>query len=403
MLKGKCVVIGVTGSIAAYKTAILASMLIKQHCEVHIIMTKNAQQFITPVTFETLTSTKCITDTFDRNFTFEVEHVSLAKKADLIVIAPATANVIGKLNAGIADDMLTTTVLAKRCPVLIAPAMNTYMYTNDIVQNNISALKEKGFEFISPEEGRLACGDVGKGKMAEPEEILEYILMKIAYEKDLAGKKVLVTAGATMEAIDPVRFITNHSSGKMGFAIAKSALYRGACVKLIYGNVSEKVPMLCESIKISSAEEMCDKVMENLGECDFVFKAAAVADYTPCEVHTEKIKKKNTDMSIPLKRTKDILKLIGENKKEGQIICGFSMETENMLENSEKKLKSKKVDMIVANNLKECGAGFGTDTNIVTLITKDNIEKLPIMSKSQVADKIIDKAIELKISTTKKL
>jgi phosphopantothenoylcysteine decarboxylase/phosphopantothenate--cysteine ligase len=395
MLKGKCVVLGVTGSIAAYKAASLASLLIKQHCCVNVIMTKNAQQFITAVTFETLTGTRCITDTFDRNFAFEVEHVSLAKKADIIVIAPATANIIGKINYGIGDDMLTTTVLAKQCPVVLSPAMNTNMYNNEIVRKNIEELKSRGFEFISPDSGRLACGDVGKGKMAEPEKILEYIIMKLSHKKDLEGKKVLITAGATTESIDPVRFITNHSSGKMGFALAKAALSRGAEVTVVYGNVTESLPQFCNCVNIKSAEEMYNKVTEIAPQYDYIFKAAAVADYTPIETANEKIKKKDGEMCIQLKRTKDILKTLGENKRENQIICGFSMETENMLENSKKKLVSKNVDMIAANNLKQDGAGFGTDTNIVTLITKDGVEVLPVMSKIDVAHKIIDKAVEI--------
>ena len=395
MLKEKCVILGVTGSIAAYKAAYLASSLIKLDCEVHVIMTENAKQFINPITFETLTGTKCITDTFDRNFEFEVEHISLAKKADIVVVAPATANILGKVNAGIADDMLTTTIAAAKCPVVFCPAMNTNMYTNPIVQRNINSLKKLDYEFVSPESGRLACGDTGTGKLADPDKILEYIKMKISHNKDMIGKKVLVTAGGTMEAIDPVRFITNHSSGKMGFALAKAALSRGAYVTVVYGNVSEKPPEFCNLIKITSAEEMFNAVTAEAKSCDYIFKSAAVADYTPLNIGKEKIKKQDGDMKIELKRTKDILKALGENKKEGQIICGFSMETENVLENSRKKLETKNADMIAANSLREKGAGFGTDTNIITLITKNFVKELPIMDKLDAAHAIIDAALDI--------
>ena len=390
MLKGKYVVLGVTGSIAAYKTASLASALKKLHCEVQVIMTKNAQHFITPVTFETLTGKKCLTDTFDRDFSFEVEHISVAKKADLVLIAPASANVIGKLAHGIADDMLTTTLLACTCKKLLSPAMNTAMYENPILQDNLRTLKSYGYQIIEPASGHLACGDTGAGKMPEPEELLSYILKEIALEKDLAGKKILVTAGPTQEAIDPVRVITNHSTGKMGYAIARAAMLRGADVTLVSGPVSLTPPPFVTFLPVRSAEQMFQAVTSVSREQDVIIKAAAVADYTPAAVSTEKMKKKEGDLSIPLKRTKDILQYLGEHKPEGQILCGFSMETEHMLENSRDKLVRKNLDLIVANNLKVAGAGFGTDTNVVTLITRDAVRELPIMSKEDVAHAVLN-------------
>lgn len=390
MLKNKCVILGVTGSIAAYKTASLASALKKLHCDVHVIMTANAANFITPITFETLTGNKCLTDTFDRNFSFEVEHVSLAKKADLVIIAPASANVIGKLAHGIADDMLTTTVMACRCKKLLSPAMNTAMFENPVVQDNLKILEKYSWEIIEPACGYLACGDTGAGKMPEPEILLSHILREIAFEKDLSGKKVLVTAGPTQESIDPVRCITNHSTGKMGYAIARAAMLRGADVTLVSGPVDIAPPPFVHVISVKSAEEMFQAVTAVSDRQDAIIKAAAVADYTPSTVSDEKVKKKDGDLSIPLKRTKDILKYLGEHKQEGQFLCGFSMETENMLQNSREKLVKKNVDMIVANNLKTAGAGFGTDTNVVTLITGDSMEELPLMSKDQVAHEILN-------------
>lgn len=390
MLKNKCVVLGITGSIAAYKIASLASALRKLHCEVQVIMTQNATNFINPITFETLTGNKCLTDTFDRNFSFEVEHISIAKKADLVMVAPASANVIGKLAHGIADDMLTTTLLACKCKKLISPAMNTAMYENPIVQDNLKILEGYGYEVINPASGYLACGDTGAGKMPEPEVLLQYILREIACEKDLVGKKILVTAGPTQEAIDPVRVITNHSTGKMGYAIAKTAMLRGADVTLVSGPVNLAPPPFVTVIPVKSAEDMFQAVTTHAAKQDAIIKAAAVADYTPASFSTEKVKKKDDDMSIPLTRTKDILKYLGEHKKEGQFLCGFSMETEHMLENSKTKLTKKNVDMIVANNLKTTGAGFGTDTNVVTLITRDAIRELPLMSKEDVAHEILN-------------
>lgn len=396
MLKDKTVLLCISGGIAAYKIANLASMLVKQGATVHTIMTENATKFIAPLTFETLTKNKCITDTFNRDFEYDVKHISLAKAADIIVVAPATANVMAKMAHGIADDMLTTTVLASTAPKLVVPAMNTNMYHNPITQDNIKTLKNYGFDVIAPAKGLLACGDVGDGKMPEPEEILEHIERKIAYKQDLVGKKVLVTAGPTQESIDPVRYITNHSTGKMGYAIAKVAAYRGAQVVLVTGETNQKPPIFAEVIKIKSAEDMYNAVMAKAGECDFIFKAAAVADYTPTEVADNKIKKKDGEMAIPLKRTNDIIKALGADRKPNQVLCGFSMETENMVENSRKKLESKNIDMVVANNLKVEGAGFGTDTNVITIITKDSSEELPIMSKIDVAAAIIDKALTLK-------
>ena len=394
MLKGKTVVLGVTGSIAAYKIPNLARMLKKLHCNVHVLMTQNATQFINPITFESLTGTKCLIDTFDRNFEFSVEHVSIAKQADLVMIAPASANVIGKIAYGIADDMLTTTVMACPCKKIISPAMNHNMYHNPIVQDNLEKLKRFGYEIVTPATGMLANGDMGDGRMPEESLLLEYILKEIAFEKDLEGKKVLVTAGATRESIDPVRFITNHSSGKMGCAIAKNAMLRGAEVTLVHGNMDVEAPKFVKTVPVKSAEDMFNAVTSVSAEQDIIIKAAAVADYTPVNTADNKIKKKDGDMKIELKRTKDILKYLGENKKENQFICGFSMETENLLENSRKKLDSKNCDMICANSIKTEGAGFGGDTNIITLITKDNMIELPKMTKDEAAKIILDNIIK---------
>ena len=389
MLKGKTVLLGVTGSIAAYKIAYLASALVKQGARVHVLMTKNAVNFINPITFETLTGNKCLVDTFDRNFEFSVEHVSLAKAADVCMIAPASANVIGKLAHGIADDMLTTTIMACTCRKIIAPAMNTRMYENPILQDNLKILEHYGMEVIRPATGYLACGDTGAGKMPEPDILLEYILREAAYEKDLEGKKVLVTAGPTQEAMDPVRFITNHSSGKMGYAIARAAAFRGAQVTLVTGPVHLAPPLFAETVPVVSARDMFEAVAARSGEQDIIIKAAAVADYTPAETASEKVKKKDGDLSIPLKRTQDILAWLGENRREGQFLCGFSMETEHLLENSRAKLEKKHVDMIAANNLKTEGAGFGTDTNRITLITRDGDTELPLMTKEEAAHRIL--------------
>ena len=394
MLTNKTVLLGVTGGIAAYKMADVASSLVKLGANVHVIMTKNATNFINPITFETLTSHKCIIDTFDRNFDFKVEHISLAKAADVVLIAPATADVIGKIANGIADDMLTTTVMACKCPIMLSPSMNTNMYENPIVMDNMDKLRHYGYQLIEPASGHLACGDSGKGKLPAPATLVEYIVKEIAFPKDLAGKNILVTAGATQESIDPVRFITNHSTGKMGYAIAKAAAYRGANVTLVSGNATVPAPDFVNFIKVKSAADMFDAVTSNFDKQDIVIKAAAVADYTPVTTADNKIKKSDSDMSIPLKRTQDILKYLGENKKEGQFICGFSMETENMLENSRAKLAKKNADMIIANNLKTDGAGFGTDTNIVTIITKDDCVELEIMSKDEVASIILDNILK---------
>lgn len=393
MLHNKTVLLGVTGGIAAYKMADVASSLVKLGAKVHVLMTQNATNFINPITFETLTSNKCIIDTFDRNFDFKVEHISLAKAADIVLIAPATADVIGKIANGIADDMLTTTIMACKCPILISPSMNTNMYDNPIVQDNMNRLKHYGYKIIEPDNGHLACGDSGKGKLPSPETLVNHIKYEIALPKDLLGKKVLITAGATQESIDPVRYITNHSTGKMGYALATMASYRGADVTLISGATTIAPPPFVNFIRIKSAADMFEAVKAHSNSQDIIIKAAAVADYTPCTTADEKIKKKDGDMSIPLKRTEDILKYLGEHKPEGQFICGFSMETENMLENSRAKLERKNADMIVANNLKTAGAGFGTDTNVVTLITKDNIKELEIMSKNDVANVILDNII----------
>ena len=398
MLKGKSVLIGVTGGIAAYKMAGVCSSLIKLHADVDVMMTENACNFITPITFESLTSSKCMVDTFDRNFQFDIRHISAAQKADVLLIAPATANVIGKLANGIADDMLTTTALACRCDKIIAPAMNTNMFVNPVVQDNIEKLKKYGWTVIPPESGRLACGAIGTGKMPSEEVLISYILRSIACNKDLSDKKVLVTAGPTCEAIDPVRYITNHSTGKMGYAIANRAMLRGADVTLITGKTQIQPPPFVNVVPVVSAEEMYNEVIENADSADIIIMAAAVADYRsknvsdyrPVNVSSEKIKKENGMNCIELERTKDILQYLGEHKKENQIICGFSMETENLIENSRKKLEKKNCDMIAANNLKCEGAGFGTDTNIITLITNDSINELPFMTKEQAADRILD-------------
>ena len=390
MLKGKTVVLGVTGSIAAYKIASLASMLIKQHADVHVIMTQNATNFIHPTAFETLTRHKCLVDTFDRDFQFNVKHVSLAQQADVMMIAPASANVIGKLAHGIADDMLTTTAMACKAPMLIVPTMNTNMYENPILQDNLKVLASYGKKIIEPASGMLACRDVGKGKMPEPEVLFQHILRMIAFDKDLAGKKVLVTAGPTQEAIDPVRYITNHSTGKMGYALAKIAMRRGADVTLITAPTNLPAPLFADVVPVVSAQEMFDAVKERAPQMDIIIKAAAVADYTPVSVSDEKIKKKDGDLSLPMRRTTDILAYLGEHRKPGQFICGFSMETENLVENSKKKLQKKNADLIVANNLRDEGAGFGTDTNVVTLVMEEGIVELPCMSKEEVAEAVLD-------------
>ena len=396
MLKGKTVVLGVTGSIAAYKMADVASMLVKQHAEVHVIMTANACNFINPITFETLTSNKCLVDTFDRDFEFDVKHISLAKKADVFVVAPASANIIGKIANGIADDMLSTTIMAAECTKLVAPAMNTRMYHNRIVQDNIAKLKAYGYEFIAPASGHLACGDSGDGKLADVNVIFDSIVKSLA-EKDLIGKKFVITAGPTREAIDPVRFISNRSTGKMGYALAKRAALRGADVVLISGPVSIAPPDNVKVVNIESAEDMFNAVVKESEDADVIIKSAAVADYRPVTVSDEKIKKENGGMNeIKLERTKDILAYLGEHKKDGQILCGFSMETQNLMENSVKKLNKKNADMIVANSIKDANAGFGVDTNIITIITKDDAVAYPVMTKDEVADEIINAVIKLK-------
>lgn len=397
MLKGKTVLLGVTGSIAAYKIASLASALKKLHADVHVLMTQNATNFINPITFESLTGNKCLVDTFDRNFQFQVEHVSIAKKADVVMIAPASANVIGKLAHGIADDMLTTTVMACKCKKYISPAMNTNMFENPIVQDNLKTLERYGYEVIQPASGYLACGDTGAGKMPEPETLLAYIEKEIAREKDLQGKKILVTAGPTQEAIDPVRYITNHSSGKMGYAIAKAAMLRGAEVTLVSGRTAIEAPLFVNVVPIVTAKDMFEAVTEISNEQDIIIKAAAVADYRPAVVSSEKVKKKEGQMSIELERTDDILKYLGENKREGQFLCGFSMETQNMISNSRAKLEKKNLDMVAANNVKEAGAGFQGDTNVLTLITQKEETSLPLMSKEDAANKLLDKILELMI------
>lgn len=396
MLRGKTVLLGVSSSIAAYKICDLARMLTKLGAEVHVSMTANAQNFVHPLTFETLTQHKCLIDTFDRNFEYSVEHVAIAKKADVVMIAPATANVIGKIANGIADDMLTTTVMACPCKKLIAPAMNHNMYHNPIVQENIEKLRRHGYEIVEPVRGMLANRDIGDGKLPDVDILLEHIIREAAFEKDLAGKKILVTAGATRESIDPVRFITNHSSGKMGFAVARAAMLRGAEVTVVAAHTDVEPPMFVNVVNVKSAEDMFNAVKEHLDESDIIVKAAAVADYTPVTVADNKIKKSDGDMSIPLKRTTDILAYIGEHKRAGQIVCGFSMETENVIENSRKKLTKKNCDMICANSVKKAGAGFGTDTNIITMITSDNDEELELMSKFDAANIILDKIKTLK-------
>ena len=395
MLKGKTVLLGITGSIAAYKIAYLASALHKLHADVHVLMTENATNFINPITFETLTGNKCLVDTFDRNFQFQVEHVSIAKKADVVMIAPASANVIGKLANGLADDMLTTTVMACRCQKLLAPAMNTAMYENPVVQDNIRKLKTYGYEVITPASGYLACGDTGAGKMPEPETLLEYILREAAFQKDLAGKKLLVTAGPTQEAIDPVRCLTNHSSGKMGYAIAKMAMLRGAEVTLVSGPTAIEPPLFVKVVPVTSARDMFEAVTSLSDEQDIIIKAAAVADYRPKQVSEDKVKKKDDQASIELERTDDILKYLGQHKKQGQFLCGFSMETRDMIRNSRAKLEKKNLDMVAANNLKVEGAGFQGDTNVLTLITQDEEVSLPLMSKEDAALKILDKILLL--------
>lgn len=396
MLKGKTVVLGVTGSIAAYKIANLASMLVKNHCDVHVIMTQNATNFINPIAFETLTNHKCLVDTFDRNFEFHVGHVSVAQKADVMLIAPASANIIGKIAHGIADDMLSTTVMACSGKVILSPAMNVHMYENPILQDNLKTLRHYGYEIIDPAVGYLACGDTGAGKMPEPEVLFQYILKEIACEKDMEGINVMVTAGPTREAIDPVRYITNHSTGKMGYAIARRAMLRGANVTLVSGPVSIPPVSFVKTVPIVSAEDMFQAVKENLPENDILIKSAAVADYRPPKINSEKMKKKDGDMSIELERTTDILQYVGEHRTKEQVICGFSMETQNMLENSRKKLEKKKLDMIVANNLKDKGAGFGTDTNLVTIITKEEEKSLELMSKDMVADEILNEILKIR-------
>ena len=389
MLKGKTVLLGVSSSIAAYKAASLASMLVKQHADVHVLMTANATQFISPITFETLTGHKALVDTFDRNFQFSVEHVSLAKLADVVMIAPATANVIAKLAHGLADDMLTTTVLACNCPKLISPAMNTRMYENPVTQDNLDILRGYGWQVVEPASGYLACGDTGAGKLPEPEELLNWILQTSSKEKDMQGLRVLVTAGPTQEALDPVRYLTNHSSGKMGYAIAKAASRRGAQVTLVTGPTALPRPRFMEVADIVSAADMFREVTERAPEQDIIIKAAAVADYTPEQVAEDKLKKKDGEMSIPLRRTQDILQYLGDHRRENQFLCGFSMETRDMLENSRKKLEKKHVDMIAANNVKEAGAGFAVDTNLLTLITRDGEKALPLMSKDDAADALL--------------
>ena len=396
MLKGKTVLLGVSGSIAAYKTAYLASALKKLNADVHVLMTRNATNFINPITFETLTGNKCLVDTFDRNFEFSVEHVSLAKQADVVMIAPASANVIGKLAHGIADDMLTTTVMACKCQKIIAPAMNTNMFENPVVQDNLQILRNYGYEVISPATGYLACGDTGAGKMPEPELLLEYILQEIAFEKDMDGLKVLVTAGPTREAVDPVRYITNHSTGKMGYAIARTCVRRGADVTLVSGPSALKPPEFVNVISVKSAKDMFDAVTGIAKEQDIIIKAAAVADYRPKHVSTEKVKKQDGTLTLEMERTDDILAYLGENKREGQFLCGFAMETENLLENSRKKLAKKHLDMVVANSLRVQGAGFGGDTNVVTIITDNEEVSLGKMSKEETASHILDKILELR-------
>ena len=393
MLEGKTVLLGVTGSIAAYKIASLASALKKRHADVHVLMTENATNFINPITFETLTGNKCLVDTFDRNFQFQVEHISIAKKADVVMIAPASANVIGKLAHGIADDMLTTTIMACKCKKFISPAMNTNMFENPVVQDNLKILEHYGYEVIAPANGYLACGDTGAGKMPEPETLLAYIERETACEKDLKGKKILVTAGPTQEAVDPVRYITNHSSGKMGYAIAKTAMLRGADVTLVSGRTAIEPPMFVNLVPVVTAKDMYEAVTSISDEQDIIIKAAAVADYRPAKVSNEKVKKSEGQMSIELERTDDILKYLGEHKPTGQFLCGFSMETQNVIENSRAKLVKKNLDMVAANNVKVEGAGFQGDTNVLTLITREEEISLPLMTKEGAADRLLDKIL----------
>lgn len=394
MLRGKTVVLGVTGGIAAYKSAALTSLLVKAGAQVQVIMTEHARQFIAPLTFESLTGRRCLTDTFDRNHEYSTEHVELAKEADVVMIAPATANIIAKIAHGMADDMLTTTVLACDCPKIVAPAMNTRMYENPVTQDNMRKLEEYGMTIAHPTSGHLACGDIGKGKMLEPEELFQYILMACAFEKDMAGKHVLVTAGATQEALDPVRYITNHSSGKMGYSLAKISALRGAEVVLVSGHTALAAPLFAERVSVTSAEDMFRAVTERSEWADIIIKAAAVADYRPAAVSSEKIKKSDDQMSIGLERTQDILGYLGAHKRDGQFLCGFAMETQDLLENASQKLKKKNADMIVANNLKVTGAGFAGDTNVVTLITENGAEEQELMSKDEVAGVILDKIME---------
>ena len=396
MLKGKTIILGVTGSIAAYKIAGLASTLRKLHADVHVIMTKNATNFINPITFETLTDHKCLVDTFDRNFNYNIEHVSLGKKADLVLVAPASANIIAKMAHGLAEDMLSTTVLACKCKKLVAPAMNTRMFENPITQDNLKTLEHYGMTVIAPAVGLLACQDVGAGKMPECDVLLDYILQELAHEKDLKGKRVLVTAGATQEAIDPVRYITNHSTGKMGYAIAKAASQRGANVTLVTGAAQIEPYRFVETVPVTSAREMFEAVISRADYQDMIIKAAAVADYRPVTIADNKIKKQDNNMSIALERTDDILKYLGEHRRKDQILCGFSMETEHMLENSRAKLAKKNLDVIVANNVKTKGAGFGVDTNVVTIISKDHEIELPLMSKEEVANQLLDFLLSIK-------
>lgn len=393
-LRGKTVVLGVTGGIAAYKSAALTSLLVKAGAQVQVIMTEHARQFIAPLTFESLTGRRCLTDTFDRNHEYSTEHVELAKEADVVMIAPATANIIAKIAHGMADDMLTTTVLACDCPKIVAPAMNTRMYENPVTQDNMRKLEEYGMTIAHPTSGHLACGDIGKGKMLEPEELFQYILMACAFEKDMAGKHVLVTAGATQEALDPVRYITNHSSGKMGYSLAKISALRGAEVVLVSGHTALAAPLFAERVSVTSAEDMFRAVTERSEWADIIIKAAAVADYRPATVSSEKIKKSDDQMSIGLERTQDILGYLGAHKRDGQFLCGFAMETQDLLENASQKLKKKNADMIVANNLKVTGAGFAGDTNVVTLITENGAEEQELMSKEEVAGVILDKIME---------
>ena len=394
MLKGKTVLLGITGGIAAYKAAYLASALVKLHASVEVIMTEHATKFIAPLTFEQLTGNRVMVDTFDRNFSHQVEHIALADRTDLVMVAPATANVCAKLAHGLADDMLTTTVLACTCPKLIAPAMNTKMFENQVTQDNLETLRHYGWEVIAPASGRLACGAVGAGKLPEPQELLQYILRRLALPHDLAGKRVLVTAGPTQESLDPVRYLTNHSTGKMGYAIAKMAMLRGAEVTLISGPTALEKPPFVQSVDVVSAQDMFEAVAARCGDSDYIFKAAAVADYTPEDYSSDKIKKKDGELSIPLKRTQDILKYLGEHRREGQVICGFSMETRDMVANSRAKLEKKNVDMICANNLKVAGAGFGVDTNVLTVITKEDTVELPLLSKEEAALRILDLAVQ---------